>query len=114
MCHVIGDDEGVTLIDAGLPGSRRRLVGALSALGRSPADIVRIVCTHGHPDHAGGVRELERDRTEVLMHAADIDGLSVRLSGLVRRPSRGRLFAYVTPTPRDARPLSDGQVLPVL
>ena len=43
----------LTLVDAGLAGSRARIERALARQGRALAELRRIVCTHGHPDHAG-------------------------------------------------------------
>jgi len=111
--YVILEDR-LTLIDAGLPGSRARLARHLGRIGRSLAELERIICTHAHPDHVGGVRELASDGVEVLMHPADIARVQVSLGEAVRRPSRGRLFAFVTPTPARLTPVADGEVLPVL
>ena len=111
--YVILEDR-LTLIDAGLPGSRVRLSRHLGRIGRSLAELERIICTHAHPDHVGGVRELASEGVEVLMHPADIAGVQVSLGEAVRRPSRGRLLAFVTPTPARLTPVADGEVLPVL
>src|SRR3990170_32393 len=70
------DGDGLTLLDTGLPGSRQTIVRGLAAIGRSIDEIGRIVCTHAHPDHAGGARELAGDSVEVLMHPADIEAIS--------------------------------------
>jgi len=112
-CHLIVEDR-LTLIDAGLPGSRGRIIRQVERLGRSPDELARIVLTHGHPDHVGGVRELAGDGVEVLLHPADLEALHVSLGELVRRPSRGRFFGFVSRTPRRIVPLEDGMVLPVL
>ncbi len=111
--HLICEDR-LTLIDAGLPGSSRRLESYVAGLGRSLDELVRIVCTHGHPDHVGGVRELSADGLDVFMHAADEAALQVTLREALRRPSRGKLFAYTARTPEGTIPIEDGDVLPLL
>jgi glyoxylase-like metal-dependent hydrolase (beta-lactamase superfamily II) len=105
----------MTLIDAGLIGSGRRVERYAARLGRSMDDLTRIVCTHAHPDHIGGVRELAGDRDiEVLMHPADLSGLEVTLRDAVANRNRGQLIAYFTRHPGEASPLVDGDVLPIL
>lgn len=108
-------ERDVTLIDAGLPGSRRRLERYLAGIGRTMGELRRIVCTHGHPDHIGGVREMTADNdAEVMMHPADIAGLKVTLREAWTERDRGKLIAYFTRGPHAATPLNDGDVLPVL
>lgn len=50
--------DGVTLIDTGWPDSGLLIENALAALGRSRADVRRIVLTHFHEDHAGSAAEI--------------------------------------------------------
>lgn len=105
----------LTLIDAGLPGSRRPLERYLTRLGRSMSDLRRIVCTHGHPDHIGGVREMTAHTdAEVFMHQADIAGLKVTLREAWSARDRGKLIAWFTLGPHKATPIDDGDVLPAL
>ena len=52
-------DDGITLIDPGHLGSFNFLVDGLKVLGIKPPDVDRIVVTHGHWDHDGGVAEFE-------------------------------------------------------
>ena len=76
---VVAEAE-LTLIDAGHRGSIRILRRYLESIGRDVRDITRIVCTHGHPDHIGGVHEIARaSGARVLMHPADMARLRIRL-----------------------------------
>jgi glyoxylase-like metal-dependent hydrolase (beta-lactamase superfamily II) len=70
---VDGGDDGLTLVDAGVPRSWESLHAALSELGRPAADIRALVLTHAHFDHVGFA---ERARTElgipVYVHENDV------------------------------------------
>lgn len=107
-------EERLTIIDAGLPGSRIPLQRYLRRIGRGMDELDRIICTHGHPDHVGGVRELAADGAEVLIHPDDLAGLSVTFREALRSRSRGPLLHYFTPHPGATTPLHDGDVLPIL
>ncbi len=112
-------DDRLTMIDAGLAGSRPMLLRYLGGIDRSIDELERIVCTHGHPDHVGGVRELaDGAEVEVFVHPADLEGVSLTVREALVTPSgdslRGRLLQAVTPHPGAATPLNDGDVLPVL
>jgi glyoxylase-like metal-dependent hydrolase (beta-lactamase superfamily II) len=111
--HLVAE-QTLTLIDAGLPGSSGAIDRGIAAIGRSPAELRRVICTHGHFDHAGGAAELAaRDGVEVLMHAADLANVPTTLADVARRPGR-RLFVALTPPLERASALGDGDVLPVL
>src|SRR6186713_753611 len=57
---LLDDDGGVTLVDCGLKRAPARIVAGLAAIGKAPGDVRRIVLTHAHIDHAGGVAEVRR------------------------------------------------------
>ena len=69
---VDGGAEGVTLVDAGLPGYARRLGQTMAAIGRSTADIRAAVLTHGHVDHAGMMQPLADAGATIYLHDADV------------------------------------------
>ena len=52
---LLAGDDGWTLVDTGLGVSAGRIRSALEALGAGPSDLRRIVLTHHHPDHIGGL-----------------------------------------------------------
>ena len=49
------DEDGLTLIDAGMPGEQRLVFDLLGQLGHDPSQIVRILITHADIDHAGSL-----------------------------------------------------------
>jgi glyoxylase-like metal-dependent hydrolase (beta-lactamase superfamily II) len=112
--HLIVEDE-ITLIDAGHRGSGRLVQRYLARLGRTMRDVTRIVCTHGHPDHIGGVAEIAAaSGATVLIHPLDAARLRIGLRDVLRHPVPGQLIAFLTRPIVDPQPLLDGEVLPVL
>jgi glyoxylase-like metal-dependent hydrolase (beta-lactamase superfamily II) len=66
------DPDGLTLIDAGLPGSAPLVADAIRQSGYQPADLRRLVLTHFHPDHTGAAADIAgQGEVEVLAHHAD-------------------------------------------
>lgn len=59
--YLLVDDDGITVIDAGLPGHIRDLRAELRALGRAESDIRGVVLTHAHSDHTGFAERLRAD-----------------------------------------------------
>jgi glyoxylase-like metal-dependent hydrolase (beta-lactamase superfamily II) len=112
--HAILEADAVTLIDTGYAGSLPRITKALTDLGCSLSDVRRVICTHGHPDHAGGAQALADLGIEILIHPADAANTHVDLGSAIRKPSRGRFFAAMTPPVETYTPLEDGAVVPVL
>jgi len=101
-CYLIADDDGVTLVDAGLPGMWSLMLDTLRRIGRTPDDVRALVLTHGHFDHVGFAR---RARTEldvpVLVHPAD--------DNLAAHP-----YSYTPQRNRFLYPLTHPRSLPVL
>jgi len=72
--HLIVTDEGITLIDAGLPRLYSALRHELAAIGRPITDVRGIVLTHGDSDHIGFAERLRRELgIPVYVGAADAD-----------------------------------------
>ncbi len=70
--HFVATDDGVTVIDAGLPGHWRPFLRELAACGRSLADVRGVILTHGDVDHIGFAERLRRATgVPVTVHEAD-------------------------------------------
>jgi glyoxylase-like metal-dependent hydrolase (beta-lactamase superfamily II) len=91
---LIEDGRDLTLIDTLYPEDPSVVLGEIRSLGRSPSDLKRIVLTHGHRAHLGGLAALKRaSGAKVLSHAweADIIGGKRKaqpVSIIPRRPLR--------------------------
>jgi glyoxylase-like metal-dependent hydrolase (beta-lactamase superfamily II) len=115
QAYLLVDGDEITLVDAGHVGSGRMLRRYLVRIGRSVEHVTRIVCTHGHPDHIGGVHEIAASSgATVHMHPADSERLRIRFREVIGNFSPGPIVALLTRAPAGARPLDDGDELPVL
>ena len=111
--HLILESE-LSLIDCGYAGSAGRIASVIDSHGRSITEVARVVCTHGHPDHAGAARELALEGIAILIHPADAAALATTWRDTLRQPSRGRIFAAMTPELPEFVSIGDGDVLPML
>lgn len=72
--YLVVADDGITIIDAGLPGHWRDLTRELREIGRTADDIRGVVLTHGDGDHIGFAERLRRDHgVPVYVHEADAE-----------------------------------------
>jgi glyoxylase-like metal-dependent hydrolase (beta-lactamase superfamily II) len=69
-CYLVHEDDGLTLVDTGLPGSARDILAAAQEAG---APIRRIALTHAHGDHVGSLEALHEElgEAEVLVPERD-------------------------------------------
>src|SRR5262249_9736681 len=82
---IIGQD-GVTIIDAGLPGYWKPLQAELAATGKSLGDVRALILTHGDTDHIGSAAQRHRE-AGVPAHTRQADVDRARLK--VRKPNSG-------------------------
>lgn len=58
--YLLEGADGLTVIDAGLGFAAAKILKQLTTKGHSPQDVKRILVTHAHPDHIGGLRALQQ------------------------------------------------------
>jgi glyoxylase-like metal-dependent hydrolase (beta-lactamase superfamily II) len=75
--HLVVTDDGVVLVDTGLPRRSARIGRALAEIRRSIGDVRTVLLTHRHPDHIGNVADVRlRSGAQVVAHAADAPVIS--------------------------------------
>lgn len=112
-------DGQVCLVDCGLKRAPRRIVAALSLIGKRPADVTRIILTHAHFDHAGGARQIvgASRSAGVEVHEDDAGLVAAGRSAPTADSTAGRLLrrgpaTSFAPVPVVAE-LTDGQLLDI-
>jgi glyoxylase-like metal-dependent hydrolase (beta-lactamase superfamily II) len=101
LCLLVQDGK-ITLVDAGFPGSAGLLLAYLGEIDLSPRAIQRIIITHHHIDHVGGLAEIVAlTGAEVWAHKADVPVID----GTQPRPAlpAERLDAMLARIPADQR-----------
>lgn len=77
--YLIAGDRDLTLVDSGPARRCGRLLEELKANGYSYNDVGRVVVTHAHADHAGGLKPLLDLRpVKVYAHPAEVPVLARR------------------------------------
>nr|WP_211184620.1 MBL fold metallo-hydrolase [Paenibacillus lemnae] len=71
-CYFIEENDGLTLIDAGMPFSFRGIISEAARIGKP---IRRIVLTHAHEDHVGALDALKKELPDVIVYISDRDAL---------------------------------------
>ena len=57
--YLIEGSSDLTLVDAGAPRAAPALIQEIKDNGFSIKDVARIIVTHAHPDHVGGISALQ-------------------------------------------------------
>jgi hydroxyacylglutathione hydrolase len=98
--YVIKDDSGCILVDAGIPGSERKIGRVLARHGLSFADIRLIIVTHAHTDHAGSAARMRQlSGAPILAHKDDADFYSRKEPMTYCPATRFGRFFIKTPLP---------------
>jgi glyoxylase-like metal-dependent hydrolase (beta-lactamase superfamily II) len=84
--YLLDTDDGLALVDTGIPGSAPKIEAAIHSIGRKPTEVRNILVTHCHYDHSGSLAAMKRlTGAAATMHP--VDAAMVR-EGKARRPLR--------------------------
>jgi glyoxylase-like metal-dependent hydrolase (beta-lactamase superfamily II) len=67
--YLIKDPDGLTLIDTSIPPAGKWVIKVLEKAGWKASDLKRILITHAHPDHVGGLKYL-KEQTGARVYAS--------------------------------------------
>ncbi len=120
--YLIIDPTGLTLIDAGLPGSSRKILKYMADLGYAPKGLHRIIITHADMDHIGGLAALKAATgARVFSSAIEAEAIArgkpsrpIQSRSLFRKILMGAMGLFKTAHVQVDEFLTDGEVLPVL
>jgi glyoxylase-like metal-dependent hydrolase (beta-lactamase superfamily II) len=91
--YLVAIDDGLLVVDTGMPGNAQRIVAFIESIGHKPADLRYIVVTHSDMDHVGSVARLkELTGAKVAIHRLD----GPILSGEQRSPKGGALGSMLS------------------
>jgi glyoxylase-like metal-dependent hydrolase (beta-lactamase superfamily II) len=108
-CYLVAEEDGLTLVDTCPSGAAAKLLAAIRAL-RSP--LRRVLLTHAHADHVGGLDTLLRGiggEPEVIIGSREAALLAGDYSLRDGEPEPGpRRRSYGHPATRPTRLVDDG------
>lgn len=88
--YLIATDDGLTLIDAGIPGQWDDLIAELDFVRRSIHDIRGVILTHADSDHTGLAERL-RIEAGVPIYVHEADAAQARGETKKKNPSWGKV-----------------------
>ncbi|HMA33347.1 MAG TPA: MBL fold metallo-hydrolase [Chloroflexia bacterium] len=118
--YLIRDPDGMTLIDTGLGLAADKILAQIAAAGGQARQIKRILITHAHPDHIGGLPKLKA-QTGAQVIASALERPTIEGRQPIPGPPAEQLPSWVRllrpppvtlpGTPVD-REVADGELLP--
>jgi glyoxylase-like metal-dependent hydrolase (beta-lactamase superfamily II) len=83
--YILQTDDGLAIIDTGFPGRAKKILDAVQAIGKCPADVRHLILTHCHPDHIGSAAALKRE-TGATVWAHPLDAPMMEAGTTMRQP----------------------------
>lgn len=81
--YVLEGEDGLTLVDTGLAWRSKNLLSLIDRAGRRVRDVRRVLLTHVHGDHLGGLRTLQANTDlEVITMSCNTANLRGQVRGV--------------------------------
>jgi glyoxylase-like metal-dependent hydrolase (beta-lactamase superfamily II) len=115
--YLVEDGEKLLVIDTGMPGHAKKIIGYVKSLCKDPRSVETIVLTHPDLDHSGSAAQLKRlTGAKVAIHEADAPRLAGEKPWREAKGAAGLairalgLFMKLQPVPPDIA-LKEGEKL---
>lgn len=112
--YALQDEDGFTLVDTSISNAGGKILAQFQKAGYKPSDIKRILITHAHPDHVGGLKAIHQATgAEICCHPLEKPVIEGEMA--VPRPLSGIRPPSVKFAPNPvSRTLEGGEKLPIL
>ena len=99
---LVKNEEGVTLVDAGMPYMSKKIMESIASLNGGP--LKRILLTHGHSDHVGAAKAiLDNENVPIYAHAIEIPYLEGQKPYPRRKKAeKGIGGHFISPLPQES------------
>ena len=65
--YLVKAEDGLVLVDTGMPGSEKKILSAIASLGMKPTHVKLVLLTHRHLDHIGSAAAVKKETSGVLV-----------------------------------------------
>ena len=102
--HLIENDDGLFMVDAGMVGHGRTILRRIREIGRDPQELRLAIVTHGHADHFGGLSQVldEVPNMEIIAHPEH--AWTVATGGVLISPGLNAYFKVYEVIARNSLP----------
>ena len=109
--YLLTEGDGLTLIDGSIPPAGKRILSQLQAAGHALNDLNRILLTHAHPDHVGGIAEIQQaTHAELIVSEGERDVVDGKIP-IPRAPTFLKPPVTVLENLKADQTVSDGELL---
>lgn len=91
--YLWSDEDGLILVDSGMPGDAKKILHYVGQLGHQPADIKAILVTHADIDHVGAVAAIQKESQAPVLTGRETAGWLLKGKSPPHLPRLAQFFS---------------------